>query len=199
MTPAPALEGQPFEAPELDPLEQAKQLYGENFEQLPEQLVNALREQVKEFQGQEKFLRRRDVMRDRRNRFYERGIQHIYWNAQGNAPGYTLISPGGSAVNASGQNVQAPRYCDDYNIYRRYLQINMAILTQTSPGIDFKPDDAGRPADVESAETAELYRHEFDRNNDVANIRQATVRMMGVSGRAIRWTRSETNAQKYGT
>lgn len=47
MTPAPALEGQPIEAPDLDPQEQAKQLYGENFENLPEQIVNVLREQVK--------------------------------------------------------------------------------------------------------------------------------------------------------
>ncbi len=199
MNPAPALEGQPVEAPELDPLEQAKQEYGEHFEQLPEQLVNALREQVKEFQQQEKFLRRREVMRDRRNRFYERGVQHIYWNAQGNSPGFTGITAGGTTTNAAGQMVQAPNYCDDYNIYRRYLQINMAILTQTPAGIDFKPDDAGQSDDIEAAETAELYRHDFDRNNDVAALRQNTVRMFGVSGRTIRWTRTEANAQRYGT
>lgn len=188
MTPAPAQELIP-----QDPHE----LYGDNFEKLPEQIVNALREQVKEFQGQEKYLRRREVMRDRRNRFYERGFQHIYWN-NGQQPGYTMIAPGGTAVNAAGQMVQAPRFVDSYNLYRRYLQINMAILTQTSPGIDFKPNDASRSEDLEAAESAELYRHDFDRNNDVNSIRQNTVRMFGVSGRCIRWTRSEQDAQKYG-
>ncbi len=196
MTPAPAIE-QP--ALEDQPEQQDwKQLYGEEFEDLPEQLVNALREQVREFQGQERWLRRREVMRDSRNRFYERGFQHIYWNTQGASAGFTLITPGGNATNAGGQMVQAPRYVDDYNLYQRYLQINMAILTQTSPGIDFKPDDAERSDDKQAAKTAELYRHEFDRNNDVANIRQATVRMMGVSGRTIRWTRTVKDPQKFG-
>jgi hypothetical protein len=192
LTPAPA-------AIEDTPEQQDyKQLYGEEFENLPEQLVNALREQVREFQGQERWLRRREVMRDSRNRFYERGFQHIYWNTQGSSAGFTLITPGGNATNAGGQMVQAPRYVDDYNLYQRYLQINMAILTQTSPGIDFKPDDASRSEDLQAAEAAELYRHDFDRNNDINNIRQATVRMMGVSGRTIRWTRTVKDAQKFG-
>jgi hypothetical protein len=195
LTPAPAIEAPLEEQPEQ---QDYKQLYGENFENLPEQIVNVLREQVREFQGQERWLRRREVMRDRRNRFYERGFQHIYWNSQGASAGFTMITPGGSATNASGQMVQAPRYCDDYNLYRRYLQINMAILTQTSPGIDFRPNDASRSEDIESAEAAELYRHDFDRNNDVMNIRQATIRMMGVSGRTIRWTRTVEDAQKFG-
>lgn len=197
MTPAPApaeTQQDPQEAQQQD----FKALYGENFEQLPEQLVNALREQVKEFQSQERYLRRREVMRDRRNRFYERGFQHIYWNSQGNAPGFMMIAPGGQSVNTSGQMVQAPRYVDDFNIFQRYLQINLAILTQVAPGIDFRPDDPSRPEDNEAAETAELYRHAFDQNNDVSQIRMNTVRMFGLSGRCVRWTRTESNPQKYG-
>ena len=195
MTPAPAVEP---EAPEEQPQEiDYRSVYGQNFENLPEQIVNIFREQVKEFQGQEKFLRRREVMRDRRSRFYEMGFQQLYWNAQGNSQGWAMITPGGS-VNVSGQMVQAPQFCDSYNITQRYLQINMAILTQTSPGIDFRPDNPARPDDVEAAETAELYRHHFDQNNDTPHIRMQTVRMFGLSGRAIRWTRTVTDPQKYG-
>ena len=69
MTPAPAPDPQATDQ-QADP-QDPRELYGERFENLPEQLVNALREQVKEFQGQEKYLRRREVMRDRRARFYE--------------------------------------------------------------------------------------------------------------------------------
>jgi len=195
LTPAPAPDPQATDQ-QADP-QDPRELYGERFENLPEQLVNALREQVKEFQGQEKYLRRREVMRDRRARFYDVGFQHIFWN-NSQQPGYTMISPGGTAVNASGQMVQAPRFVDDYNLFHRYLQINMAILTQTSPGIDFKPNDASRSEDLEAAESAELYRHDFDRNNDVPSIRQNTVRMFGLGGRCIRWTRSDTDAQNYG-
>ena len=155
MTPAPALEGQPIEQPDLDPQEQFKALYGENFEKLPEQLVNALREQIKDFQGQEKYLRRREVMRDRRNRFYERGFQHIYWNSAGNSPGFTMITAGGQSVNSSGQMVQAPRYVDDYNIFQPYERVLMANLTQNPPGIDFRPMNPDRSEDVDAAETAE--------------------------------------------
>lgn len=194
MTPAPA----PVETEQQPQEQDFKALYGENFEQLPKQLVDALREQVKEFQGQERYLRRREVMRDRRNRFYERGFQHIVWNSAGSSPGFTMIAPGGQSVNASGQSVQAPRYVDDYNIFQRYLQINLAILTQVAPGIDFRPDDPSAPEDNEAAETAELYRHAFDQNNDVSQIRMNTVRMFGLSGRCVRWTRTESDPQKYG-
>lgn len=195
MTPTQALDPQIDEQqPDAGELDQP---YGEDNQELPEQLVNALRECVKEFQGQEKYLRRREVMKDRRNRFYERGFQHIFWNNSQN-PGYVQISPGGTTVGTMGQNIQAPNYVDDYNIFQPYERVIESILTQNPPGIDFRPINLDRAEDVDAAETAEGYRHVFDRANSVKQIQTNIVRMMCVSGRTVLWTRTEADAEKFG-
>lgn len=182
------------DAPTPDVTEQ----YGPRNERLPEQLVNALRAVVIECQQQESFLRRREVMRAARNRFYERGNQHIYWQQQGNNAGYVMMSPGGVVTSPTGQNVQAPTFIDDYNLFQPFLRIQEAILTQNPPGIDFRAMDPNRIEDCEAAKTADNYRHLFNRANRVKGIQTKIVRMFGNDGRCILWVRTEANAQKWG-
>lgn len=175
--------------------EQEAPIYGVRNEKLPEQLQNALKSAVKEFQEQDKYDRRREVLRDRRNRFYERGYQHIYDNyRQG---GFVQGQPG-QVINVDGREIQCPNKIDDYNVYGPCLEILESILTQNPPGIDFRPTNPNVPEDMEASETAEGYRKMFDRANDVKSIQTDIVRMMGVSGRTIIWTRTEANEQKFG-
>ena len=183
------------EHPEEIPGEEPESPYGHKNEKLPEQLVTALKHAVKEFQGQEIYVRRREVLRDRKNRFYERGYQHIYENAR--TGGFTQGTPG-AIINVEGREIQCPNYIDDYNIFDRYLLIIQAILTQNPPGIDFRPINPNLAEDMEAAETAEGYRKMFDRSNKIKDIMTGIVRMMGLSSRTILWTRTEANAQKFG-
>jgi len=185
LTPAPAIEEQ--ERP-----------YGENFEQLPEQLVNALRECVKDFQGNEKYLRRQEVRRDWKNRLYEVGQQHVIWQGGQGGGGFIGVTPGGRANNLMGGLSQAPNYVDAYNLYRPYLRVNLSVLTQNPPGIKFDPIEQERQEDQEAANTAEGYRHIYDRANNVKAVQMKIARMMGLSGRVVAWTHTEPNAQKFG-
>ena len=169
------------------------ELYGPRLEKLPMQLVNAIKGVVQEFQQQEKYLRRREVMRDRRNRFYERGVQHLYESTQGLTP----MVPGQIYSGANGRG-QAPTYIDDYNIFLPYERIILSVLTQNAPGIAFRPSNPNYEPDCEAADVAENYAKLYDRANDVKGLQVEQIRMMALSGRTISWTRTEADAQMFG-
>ena len=189
-TEAPADEQQDSEAP------QPTTDYGEDNVDLPKQLVDAIRTAIVARQGEEKYTRRREVIRDRRNRFYESGHQHISWNnSQG---GFAQASAGGLITNSEGQSVQCPTYIDDYNIFFAYLRVIMSVLTQNLPGVNFQPIDPTVPEDIDKARSAEDYSKAFDRYNDIKSIQTQIVRMMGLSGRTVSWTRTEEDGQKFG-
>src|SRR5579872_2395518 len=82
--------------------------YGDNNIDLPEELQNALLSLVQEAQRQDLYQRRIEVCRDRRNRFYERGIQHVYEDIrtgmfiQG-TPGAVVPDPSGDGQIQCGQ------------------------------------------------------------------------------------------------
>jgi len=190
--PIDALKETQTEAAPVDPLAQ----YGENFEDLPEQLVNILKSTIMDFQKQEEYLRRLEVQRAARNAFYERGYQHIFWNEGQNS--FAVVGAGGMTTNGAGQSIQAPRYVNDWNIFQPFGRIIDATLTQNAPGVNFRPMHPDQTEDMEAAETAEGYRHQFDRANDVKNIQRNISRKMRLGSRVTSWTRSETNPQKYG-
>lgn len=172
--------------------------YGPNNEELPEDLVNILRDTVKELNQQEQYLRRLEVIHDRRNRFYERGYQHVYWNSSAGGVGqggFMQTMPDAMSGNGT---AQAPNYVDDYNIFQPFLRIIEAILTQTPATPNFQPNNPDSSEDIDAAEAAELYRKYYDRSNDIRSIQRQIVRMMGLSGRTILWTRTEEDEQKWG-
>lgn len=174
--------------------EEVAQPYGPRFEDLPEDLVNAIKAAVKEAAGQEQYIRRREVLRDRQSRFYERGYQHIYEGRNG----IFIQGAPGESIAASGRQIDCPSYIDDYNIFQPFERVIESILTQNPPGIDFQPDNPSLSEDMEAAETAEGYRKLFDRANDVKAIQTEMVRMFCMSARTVAWTRTKENAQKWG-
>jgi hypothetical protein len=170
--------------------------YGPCNEQLPEQLVAAIRSAITEFQSHEKYSRRREVIHDRQNRFYARGYQHISWNNQTGT--FSIMSPGGFCTSPNGQQVQAPDFIDDYDLFSGYLEINISVLTQNPPGVNFQPIDPNDPDDNDKKDAAENYAHAWDRMNDRPAIQAEIVRMMGLSGRTVSWTRDEEDGQRFG-
>lgn len=180
-----------FPSPEDEP---PAEQYGPNNEKLPEQLVNAIKACITDFQQQEKFSRRAEVRRDRICRFYEQGYQHISWNRGG----WSMATPGGYGTGQGGEQVQFPTYIDDYNIFFAFLRILTSVLTQNPPGVNFQPIDPSVSEDIEKANAAEDYAEAFDRMNDRNELQTEIVRFFGLSGRCVSWTRTETDGQKFG-
>lgn len=170
--------------------------YGARNEQLPDQLKKAIAAAIKVSQQEERYLRRLEVLHDRRNRFYERGHQHIY---EGKDDCFVLAIPGASFWNAD-ENCEEEwgDYIDDYPIFHGFVWIIQSVLTQNGPGIDFQPINPSISEDNQAAETAEGLRRHFDRINDVKKIMRDIVRMFCLSGRVVQWVKTEENAARWG-
>lgn len=184
------------------PVEESQQsqarTYGDNNVDLPEELQNALLGLVQEAQRQDLYQRRIEVLSARKNRFYEKGIQHVYEDVQSGL--FVQASPGASVPAPDGDGVlQCGDYVGDYNIFGRALQIIIAKLTENSIGIDFQPDSGDSSTDEQAAVAAEAYKLLYDRRNDMKDLLTAIVRMMGLDGRTVTWTRTVADAQQYGT
>lgn len=171
--------------------------YGDFNVDLPEELQNALLDLTHEAEREDLYQRRIEVMRDRRNRFYERGIQHIYEDLSGafvlSAPGQLVPDP-----SSPGNSIQCGQYINDYNIFGRALQIIIAKLTENPPGVVFEPDSGNNSVDEQAAKSAETYKVDFDRTDDPKQWATSTVRIMGVSGRTVTWTRTVADKQRWG-
>ena len=168
--------------------------YGERNCYLPEQIKNALKISLESLGTRELYDRRREVMRDRRNRYYRKGFQHIYENRQ---TGMFTMGVAGEAVAVGAGFIECPQYIGDYNIVRPTELIIESVLTQNPPGIDFRPKTQ-ETEDLEAANTAEIYREFFDRSNDSKDIQLKIVQMMCESGRTIVSVNTEANAQLWG-
>lgn len=172
------------------------QTFGDNNVELPEELQNAGLALLHKAQEQDLYQRRREVLRDRLNRFYERGMQHVYPDFT--AGGFVVGTPGGWVPDGD-RELQCGNYIEDYNIFGRALQIIIAKLTENPPGVDFQPDSGNNSVDLQASTAAEAYRLLYDRRNDSKDTLTAIVRMMGVSGRTVTWTRTIADEQRWGT
>lgn len=174
----------------------AQSQYGDENRDLPEELQQALLSLLQEAQRQDLYQRRLEVMRDRRNRFYERGMQHVYEDIR---TGMFVQATPGAVVQYGDGELQCGQFIEDYNIFGRALQIIIAKLTENPPGVDFQPDSGNSSVDLQASQAAEAYRLLYDRRNDSKELLTAIVRMFGLSGRTIAWTRTMADAQKWGT
>jgi hypothetical protein len=181
-----------------NPEDQAQQAqpYGPQNRDLPEELIVALKALLREASRQEMYQRLLEVMRDRRNRFFERGLQHIYENLR---TGMFVIGIPGAVVKSGDEKIQCGHYIADYNIFHRALQIVIAKLTENPSGIDFQPDSGDSDIDEQAAHAAEGNRILYDRRNDLKDLQTAIVRMFGLSGRTVGWTRNMADEQRWGT
>jgi hypothetical protein len=164
-------------------------------QELPEELQNALRSLVQHVLGLEKWPRRQEVMLARLQRFYERGDQHVYWDARSWV--FAQVT-GGASVQTDDGSVDMPHYVADYNIFGPYERSLVAVLSQNPPGVNFEPNDPNKAVDIASAKAAERFRHYIDRCNPRKNLQSSIVRLFCTDGRVVLWTRNEKSAAHFG-
>lgn len=170
--------------------------YGKNNVNLPDEMVQALKGLLKHYGVEvDKFPRRREVIDARRQRFYDAGNQYIYFNSSS----YVFIPVvAGASVNIEGQAVQMPRYTNVYEIYKPYRRNFSAPLVQNPPGVNFKPADPSKAADITKAQNAEKYIEHVKTVNPQKTLRAKVARLYWTDGRVCAETYHEKNTQKWG-
>jgi hypothetical protein len=159
-------------------------------------LQSVVKNLVSHFSGIEKFTRRQEVMETRRQRFFWRNDQFIYWNYQMWA--FVPVTGGGGVGSSSGNSVDSPSEMNVYNIYTPFGESLIAPLAQNPPGVHFEPDNPMNPTDVSKAKASEKYKEQIDRDNTMKALRTEVARLMYTDNRLVLYTRPISDEQELG-
>lgn len=165
------------QAIELDPLQSEEQFGGDGFPDLPKELQTVLKGLLRKALTREQYARRQEVMEARKQRFYDRDVQYIYWNEQ--IAGFSFLP--GCAPGDPGSNGQ---YTEVYPLYHPFLRALMAAMTSSSPGVHIE-GRSSRTADTVGAEAADLYREFLEQANDIKKVQLEIARLFGTDGRVL--------------
>jgi hypothetical protein len=177
---------------EDDDQEPEREFGGPGNPDLPEDLQSALKDLLRKALQREMYARRTEVMEARRQRFYDRGVQYIYWNYQ--AGGFSPLVSGSSSDNS----VDQPRYNEVYNIYHPFLRTLVATLTQKPAAANIVPRSA-KTNDQMAAEAAEKFREYIERANDFNRMQMEVSRLQCTDGRVVSLIKIADPDVKFGT
>jgi len=176
-TTAPQAEPEQEEADTGAPEDQGEKFGGDGFPELPENLQKSLKGLLRKALTREMYARRQEVMEARRQRFYDRGVQYIYWDYNSN--GFAVLPSGGSG--SPGDN---GGYEDVYNIYHPFLRSLVAAGTASPPGVHIEPR-SNKTADTIGAESADLYREFVEQANNIKDKQTDIWRLFCTDGRVV--------------
>ena len=167
------------EEPEAEngaPEDEGEKFGGDGYPELPENLQKALKALLRKALTREMYARRQEVMEARRQRFYDRGVQYIYWDYKSNS-----FAPLTSGTGSPGDNGS---YEDVYNIYHPFLRALVAAGTASPPGVHIEPR-SNKTADTIGAESADLYREFVEQANNIKDKQTDIWRLFCTDGRVI--------------
>ena len=168
--------------------EEGEKFGGDGFPTLPLELQNALKALLRKALQREIYARRQEVMEARRQRFYDRGVQYIYWDHRSWA--FAPLSGAGTAGEDSG-------YEDVYNIYHPFLRATIAGGTANPPDVHIEAR-SNKTADTIGSESADIYREFVEQANDIKRVQTEIWRLFGTDGRVVARVYKSDPDVKYG-
>jgi len=168
-----------------------EQFGGDGFPDLPEELQKVLKGLLRKALQREMYARRQEVMEARKQRFYDRGIQYIYWDygAWGFAPLTTTGADGSPGDNGTYEEV--------YNIYHPFVRALIAAGTANPPGVHIEAR-SNKTADTIGSEAADLYREFVEQANDIKRVQTETWRLFCTDGTVVSEIVKADPDPKYG-
>lgn len=142
--------------------------YGQNNENLPENLQEILKELVKKYEVENSWVRKRQIMQWKKNERFWHGIQFIFWseaNQDWMAPIETSF-----AGEEDNQEMNGPFYDYVVNIYKAHGEAIIAALSAQIPAVRFPPDNADSSEDLETAKTFSKIADLIQRHNQAKRL-----------------------------
>src|ERR1700690_3347016 len=142
---------------------------GRNFERLEElrpELVNALRELVRQYRAEGITARRGEIRRIRQARLFWQGLQYAWWNPQD----MTWHLPYESKSFDESAAAEMPRYQFVTNLYQAFGLSFISVLSQDVPATRFYPQSAQSIADITTARAASQVSELVEQNNRVQHL-----------------------------
>jgi len=159
------------------------------------ELVNALRELVRQYRAEGVTARRYEIRRIRQARLFWQGQQYGWWNP--NDMNWHL--PYESRSTDDRQLEEMPRYQFVTNFYQGFGLSFVAVLSQDVPSVRFYPQSAQSLHDIAAARAASDVADLIEQNNQVEKLLTAIGYFLWTDGKLGAYVRYVADAQRFGT
>ena len=170
---------------------------GPNLERLEEErpeLVNALRELVRQYRMEGVAARRHEIRRIRQARLFWQGMQYAWWNENDMNWHLPYENPSGNDRELE----EMPRYQFVTNFYQGFGLSFVAVLSQDVPSVRFYPQSFQSLVDIAAARAASDVAELIERNNHVEELLTAIGYFLWTDGKLGAYVRYVEDAQRFG-
>ncbi|HUI39023.1 MAG TPA: hypothetical protein VLY22_00210, partial [Candidatus Nitrosotalea sp.] len=170
---------------------------GPNLERLEGErpdLVNALRELVREYRQEGVVARRHEIRRIRQARLFWQGMQYAWWNPSD----MNWHLPYESRSNDDRELEEMPRYQFVTNFYQGFGLSFVAVISQDVPSVRFYPQSAQSLVDIAAARAASDVAELIERNNRVEHLLTSIGYFLWTDGKLGAYVRYVEDGQRFG-
>src|SRR6267378_7561563 len=170
---------------------------GPNNERLDEvkpELVNALRELVRQYRQEGVVARRHEIRRIRQARLFWQGLQYAWWNP--NDMNWHLPYENRSSDDRALEEM--PRYQFVTNFYQGFGLSFVALLSSDVPSVRFYPQSSQSLQDIAAARAASDVAQLVEQNNHVEQLLTSIGYFLWTDGKLGAYVRYVADGQRFG-
>ena len=166
----------------------------ERLEDAKPELVNALRELVRQYRQEGIVARRHEIRRIRQARLFWQGLQYAWWNP--NDMNWHL--PFEQRFSDDRELEEMPRYQFVTNFYQGFGLSFIAVLSQDVPSVRFYPQSSQSLADIAAARAASNVAQLVEQNNHVEQLLTSIGYFLWTDGKLGAYVRYVADGQRFG-
>jgi hypothetical protein len=166
----------------------------ERLEDVKPELVNALRELVRQYRQEGIVARRNEIRRIRQARLFWQGLQYAWWNPND----MNWHMPYENRSNDDRELEDMPRYQFVTNFYQGFGLSFIAVLSQDVPSVQFYPQSAQSLQDIGAARAASDVADLIERNNEVEQLLTTIGYFLWTDGKLGAYVRYVADGQRFG-
>jgi hypothetical protein len=166
----------------------------ERLEDVKPELVNALRELVRQYRQEGIVARRNEIRRIRQARLFWQGLQYAWWNP--NDMNWHMPYENRSSDDRELEDM--PRYQFVTNFYQGFGLSFIAVLSQDVPSVQFYPQSAQSLQDIGAARAASDVADLIERNNEVEQLLTTIGYFLWTDGKLGAYVRYVADGQRFG-
>jgi len=166
----------------------------ERLDDVKPELVNALRELVRQYRQEGIVARRHEIRRIRQARLFWQGLQYAWWNP--NDMNWHL--PFEQRFSDDRELEEMPRYQFVTNFYQGFGLSFIAVLSQDVPSVRFYPQSSQSLADIAAARAASDVARLVEQNNHVEQLLTSIGYFLWTDGKLGAYVRYVADGQRFG-
>ena len=166
----------------------------ERLDDVKPELVNALRELVRQYRQEGVVARRHEIRRIRQARLFWQGLQYAWWNP--NDMNWHL--PYENRSSDDRELEEMPRYQFVTNFYQGFGLSFIAVLSQDVPSVRFYPQSSQSLADIAAARAASDVAQLVEQNNQVEQLLTSIGYFLWTDGKLGAYVRYVADGQRFG-